>query len=93
MTKQAIVKALQKELGFAETDVDGVAGQKTLNALPELNGDSQSNTVVLLQCLLIGAGYGNDVEQAVLALQKAQGMPQTGVCDSEVWKILLGKTK
>ena len=90
MTKQAIVKALQKELGFTGADVDGVAGSKTLNALPELNGDSQGNTVVLLQCLLLGGGYGNDVEQAVLALQKAQGMTQTGVCDSQVWKALLG---
>ncbi len=90
MTKQAIVKALQKELGFTGADVDGVAGSKTLSALPELKNSSQGNTVVLLQCLLLGGGYGNDVEQAVLALQKAQGMPQTGVCDSEVWKILLG---
>lgn len=90
MTKQAIVKALQKELGFTGADVDGVAGPKTLGALPELNSGSQGNTVVLLQCLLLGSGYGNDVEQAVLALQKAQGMAQTGVCDSEVWKILLG---
>ena len=89
MTKQAIVKALQKELGFTGADVDGVAGQKTLNALPELNGDSQGNTVVLLQCLLLGSGYGNDVEQAVLTLQKAQGMAQTGVCDSQLWKALL----
>ena len=89
MTKQAIVKALQKELGFTGADVDGVAGQKTLSALPELNSDSQGNTAVLLQCLLMGSGYGNDVEQAVLALQKAQGMAQTGVCDSQVWKALL----
>ena len=99
MTKQAIVKALQKELGFTASDVDGVAGQKTLSALPELKKGSQGRTVELLQCLLVSNGYnstyignifGNDAEQSVKALQNAQGMAQTGVCDSQVWKALLG---
>ena len=99
MTKQAIVKALQKELGFTASDVDGVAGQKTLSALPELKKGSQGRTVELLQCLLVSNGYnstyignifGNDAEQSVKALQNAQGLAQTGVCDSQVWKALLG---
>ncbi len=98
LTKKAIVAALQIELGFAGKDVDGVAGSKTLNALPTLRSGSSGKFVKLLQCLLVCNGYtaafvdgafGNGTAQAVRTVQVKAGIGKDGVCGKQTWGVLV----
>lgn len=78
-TKAALVKALQKELGFTGKDVDGIFGKKTKAAVKNLRLGDEGNLVKVLQGLLVCNGYkgayvdgdfGGGTESAVIAHQK-----------------------
>lgn len=56
-TKAALVKALQKELGFTGKDVDGDFGKKTKAAVKNLRRGDKGNLVKVLQALLVCNGY------------------------------------
>ena len=56
-TKKALVKALQKELGFVGKDIDGIFGNKTRAAVPTLRRGSKGVIVKILQALLVCNGY------------------------------------
>lgn len=98
LTKKAIVTALQIELGFAGKDVDGIAGNKTLSALPTLRSGSSGKFVKLLQCLLVCSGYtaafvdgayGTGTAQAVRTVQAKTGIGKDGVCGKQTWSVLV----
>ena len=98
LTKKAIVTALQLELGFAGKDVDGVAGSKTLGALPTLRSGSSGKFVKLLQCLLVCNGYtaafvdgayGSGTVTAVRNVQAKSLIAVDGVCGKNTWSKLL----
>lgn len=98
LTKKAIVTALQIELGFTGKNVDGVAGAKTLGALPTLRSGSSGRFVKLLQCLLVCSGYtaafvdgafGNGTEKAVRNVQARALIGVDGVCGRQTWSKLL----
>ena len=97
-TKKAIVAALQLELGFTGKNVDGVAGDKTLGALPTLRKGSSGRFVKLLQCLLVCSGYvdayvdgsyGRRTTVAVMSVQKAGRITVDGVCGRQTWATLV----
>ena len=99
LTKKAIVVALQLEMGFIGRDIDGIAGPKTLSALPKLQCGSSGKFVKLLQCLLVCNGYrdayvdgayGNGTANAVLSTQTKCGISIDSVCGRQTWGVLAG---
>lgn len=102
LTKKAIIVALQIESGFTGSDLDGIAGPKTLGAMPLLKKGSSGKFVKLLQCLLVCLGYseayvdgsyGNGTTGAVEAVQKKAGFSkkdQDGICGKQTWTKLIG---
>lgn len=86
-TKAALVKALQKELGFTGDDVDGIFGPKTKKAVKVLKLGSTGALVKILQALLVCNGYkkayvdgkyGPGTEDAVTNYQSKKGLKQDG---------------
>jgi len=78
LTKKALVKALQKELGFEGKDVDGIYGIKTNARVKVLRKGSKGNLVKVLQALLVCNGrkeayvdgdFGSGTERAVKTIQ------------------------
>lgn len=98
-TKAALVKALQKELGFTGDDVDGDYGQKTNAAVKKNNlrkGD-KGNLVKVLQGLLVCNGYkgayvdgsyGGGTKSAVEQYQRKKGLKDDGVAGSKTFTAL-----
>lgn len=98
-TKAALVKALQKELGFTGKDIDGDYGKKTNAAVKKHNlckGD-KGNLVKVLQGLLVCNGYkgayvdgsfGNGTETAVEQYQRKRGLKDDGVAGSKTFTAL-----
>lgn len=98
-TKAALVKALQKELGFTGKDIDGDYGKKTNAAVMKHNlsrGD-KGNLVKVLQGLLVCNGYkgayidgsfGGGTETAVEQYQRKRGMKADGVAGSKTFTSL-----
>ena len=78
ITKKALVKALQKELGFVGKDIDGEYGIKTNAKVKVLRKGNKGNLVKVLQALLVCNGqkaayvdgdFGSGTEQAVKTIQ------------------------
>lgn len=98
-TKAALVKALQKELGFTGKDIDGDYGKKTNAAVKKHNlrrGD-KGNLVKVLQGLLVCNGYkgayidgsfGGGTETAVEQYQRKKGLKADGVAGSDTFTAL-----
>lgn len=98
-TKAALVKALQKELGFTGNDIDGDYGKKTNAAVKKNNlrkGD-KGNLVKVLQGLLVCNGYkgayvdgsfGGGTESAVEQYQRRKGLKVDGVAGSKTFTAL-----
>jgi hypothetical protein len=98
-TKAALVKALQKELGFTGKDVDGDYGKKTNAAVQKNNlrrGD-KGDLVKVLQGLLVCNGYkdayvdgsfGGGTESAVKEYQRKKGLTVDGVAGSGTFTAL-----
>lgn len=94
ITKKALVKALQKELGVA---VDGIYGTKTNAAVKTLQKGSKGNAVRVLQAFLVCCGYksayvdgdyGNGTEEAVTAFQKRFKLNIDGIAGKETFSAL-----
>lgn len=86
-TKAALVKALQKELGFTGKAVDGIFGPKTKAAVKTLKPGSKGALVKILQALLVCNGYkkayvdgsyGPGTEDAVTNYQSQKGLKPDG---------------
>lgn len=96
-TKAALVKALQKELGFTGYDVDGIFGKKTRAAVKNLSRGDESDLVKVLQGLLVCNGYkgayvdgdfGSGTESAVIAYQRRKGLDNDGIAGKETFTSL-----
>lgn len=96
-TKAALVKALQKELGFADKDVDGIFGKKTKAAIKSLRRGDEGNLVKVLQGLLICNGYksvyidgdfGGVTDAAVKLYQHKKGFDTDGVAGKDTFAAL-----
>ena len=83
LTKAALVKVLQKALGFVGKNVDGIYGNKTNNAIKTLQQGSYGEVVKVLQALLVCNGYskayvdgnyGSGTADAVESYQRARGL-------------------
>lgn len=83
LTKAALVKVLQKALGFVGKNVDGIYGNKTNNAIKTLQQGSYGEVVKVLQALLVCNGYskayvdgnyGSGTADAVESYQRAKGL-------------------
>lgn len=98
-TQSAIVAALQVECGFTASDVDGVAGPKTWNALPTIRKGSCGQFVRLLQCALVCLGYidayvdgcaGSGTDAAIKTAQGRFGLLlRDGICGKKTWRKVL----
>lgn len=98
-TKAALVRALQKELGFTGKDVDGIYGKKTNAAVKKNNlrrGD-KGDLVKVLQGLLVCNGYkgayidgsfGGGTESAVEQYQRKKGLTVDGIAGSNTFTAL-----
>lgn len=93
-TKKALVKALQKELGFVGKDVDGIFGNKTRAAVPTLRRGSKGIIVKILQALLVCNGYaaayadgnfGSGTEQAVKKYQNQVDIDVDGAAGKDTF--------
>lgn len=96
-TKAALVKALQKELGFTGKDVDGDYGPKTNAAVKQLKRGSTGPLVKVLQGLLICNGqksayidgsFGPGTETALKAVQRKYGIEVDGSAWRETFTAL-----
>lgn len=96
-TKAALVKALQKELGFTGKDVDGIFGKKTKAAVKNLRLGDKGNLVKVLQGLLVCNGYkgayidgsfGGGTETAVEQYQRKKGLKADGIAGSDTFTAL-----
>lgn len=96
-TKKALVKALQKELGFVGKDVDGIFGSKTRAVIPTLRRGSKGNVVKVLQALLVCNGYtaayadgnfGQGTEQSVKDYQWRVGIEIDGLAGKDTFENL-----
>ena len=94
LTKTALVKALQKELGVA---ADGIYGKKTNAAVINLRKGTNSKAVKVLQAFLVCCGYkaayvdgdfGNGTEEAVRAFQQRFKLKVDGIAGKETFKAL-----
>ena len=96
-TKAALVKALQKELGFTGKNVDGIFGPKTKAAVKNLRLGSKGNLVKILQALLVCNGYkgayidgdfGSGTKDAVEQYQRKKGLDDDGVAGKDTFTAL-----
>lgn len=94
LTKKALTKALQKELGVT---ADGIYGTKTNSAVKNLCKGSTGALVKVLQGFLICNGqksayidgdFGTGTETAVKAVQKAYNLTVDGVAGKNTFKAL-----
>ena len=96
-TKAALVKALQKELGFTGNDVDGIFGKKTRAAVKNLRRGDKGNLVKVLQGLLVCNGYkgayvdgdfGAGTEAAVEQYQRKKGLTADKIAGKDTFTAL-----
>ena len=97
LTKKALVKALQKELGFVGKDIDGIYGTKTNAKIKVLKKGSKGNLVKVLQALLVCNGqkaayvdgdFGSGTETAVITVQKLFEIEVDGEAGKETFSKL-----
>lgn len=99
LTKAALVKALQIEMGFTGRDVDGDYGSKTNAAVKKniLKRGSKGDMVKVLQALLVCNGYtaayvdgsfGSGTETAVKNYQQKKGLTVDGIAGSGTFTAL-----
>lgn len=98
-TKVALVKALQKELGFSGKDVDGIYGKKTNAAVKTLKTGSKGSLVKILQALLVCNGYkiayvdgdfGSGTESSVRNYQSKNNLVIDGIAGKNTFAKLCG---
>lgn len=98
-TKAALVKALQKELGFTGKDIDGIYGRKTNAAVKNLKKGSNGSLVKVLQGLLICNGYksayvdgdfGSGTESSVMNFQRSKSLAVDGIAGKDTFTKLCG---
>lgn len=86
-TRAALIKVLQRALGFTGKNVDGIYGNKTNNAVKTLKQGSYGEVVKVLQGLLVCNGYsgayvdgsyGSGTASAVKSYQEAKGLEVDG---------------
>ena len=96
-TKAALVKALQKELGFKGKDVDGIFGKKTKAAVKNLRRGDKGILVKVLQGLLVCNGYkgayvdgdfGVGTESAVEQYQRRMKLDVDGIAGKDTFTAL-----
>lgn len=94
LTKKALTKALQKELGV---DADGIYGNITNAAVKNLRNGSDGALVKVLQGFLVCNGqksayidgdFGTGTETALKAVQKAYNLAADGVAGKNTFKTL-----
>ena len=94
LTKKALTKALQKELGVV---ADGIYGPKTNAAVKNLRNGSDGALVKVLQGFLVCNGqksayidgdFGTGTETALKAVQKAYKLTVDGVAGKNTFKTL-----
>lgn len=99
LTRIALTKALQIELGFTGKDVDGICGSKTKAKIKEnnLRNGSQGNLVKVLQGFLVCNGYseayadgifGSGTEKSVRKYQEKNGLVVDGICGSGTFDMM-----
>lgn len=97
ITKKALVKALQKELGFVGKDIDGIYGIKTNAKVKVLRKGSKGNLVKVLQALLVCNGqkaayvdgdFGSGTETAVKAIQSLHKIEVDGEAGKDTFSKL-----
>lgn len=97
-TKQALIRALQKELGL---NPDGIYGSKSKAAVKKnnLQKGSKGALVKVLQAFLVCHGYksayvdgsfGTDTQTALKAFQKAHKLTADGIAGSNTFAALCG---
>lgn len=98
-----IIRRLQTELNNqfgAGLKVDSYAGDATMEKLVTVRKGARGNITKIIQELLIRKGYsvgkygadsifGNGTRQAVMALQRNNGLSQDGIVGQNTWKVLL----
>jgi hypothetical protein len=98
-TKAALVKALQKEVGFTGKDVDGIYGEKTNAAIKNLRKGSNGALVKVLQALLVCNGYkaayvdgdfGSGTEISVKDYQQKKRLSVDGIAGKNTFAKLCG---
>lgn len=98
-TKAALVKALQKELGFTDSNIDGKYGPMTNSAVRKnnLSIGSKGNLVKVLQGLLVCNGYfrayvdgsyGTSTESSVRKLQTKNNLTADGIAGCDTFTVL-----
>ena len=99
LTKIALTKALQYELGFRGKNIDGIYGNRTKRAVKSLKIGSSGVRVKILQAFLVCNGYtsayvdgsyGNGTAKAVESYQKAKGLDADGKAGKETFGSLCG---
>lgn len=99
LTRIALTKALQIELGFTGKDVDGIYGSKTREAIKRnnLRNGSCGDLVKVLQGFLVCNGYseayidgvfGSDTEKSVKKYQEKNGLTVDGICGSGTFDMM-----
>ena len=97
LTKKALVKALQKELGMLPRDIDGIYGPKTNSKVKVLKRGSKGNLVKVLQALLVCNGqkaayvdgdFGSGTESAVKTIQKLHKIEVDGEAGKDTFSKL-----
>ncbi|MFX0548195.1 N-acetylmuramoyl-L-alanine amidase [Hathewaya histolytica] len=100
-----VVRRLQEELNKqfgASIKVDGYAGDNTINKLITVRQGARGNISKIIQELLIKKGYsvgsygadgffGQGTYNAILKLQKKNGLSADGIVGKNTWKALLNK--
>ena len=98
LMKKALVKALQKELGFTGKDVDGIYGPKTNKAVKTLRKGSTGMLVKILQATLVCNGqkaayvdgdFGSGTESAVIEIQRIYRLTVDGIAGKATFTALM----
>jgi len=90
------VKRLQREInnqGFGKLVVDGIAGPKTLAAVPNVKINSRGNITKLIQEKLGISNdgiFGNNTKSAVIKFQTKNNLIADGIVGKNTWRKLLG---